>query len=243
MRRRVIVIVFAAVIAALGTALLVGAAGRQHDEQLAEVRATSVLVATDRIEPGTTSTAAEGSVAQAEIPQSALVPGVLTDLGEVAGLQALGPILPGQQIVSGQWGSSPSSPLRPPPGTLGLAIQLGDPQRVAGFVAPGSRVAVLATVASTSATGGSVTRILLPAVTVLGVGGSTLTTRTTQESGETSTEQVPSAVLTLALTPAQAERVVFAVTEGQIYLGLLGEKVRGETGSGVTATNLFEVSP
>jgi pilus assembly protein CpaB len=80
-------------------------------------------------------------------------------------------------------------------------------------------------------------------VTVLGVGGSTLTTRTTQESGETSTEQVPSAVLTLALTPAQAERVVFAVTEGQIYLGLLGEKVRGETGSGVTATNLFEVSP
>ena len=246
MRRRVIVIIIAVAIAALGTALLVGAAGRQHDEQLAEARSTSVLVATDRIEPGTPGAAAEASVTLAEVPQTALVPGVLTNLGDVAGLQALGPILPGQQIVSGQWGTAPSSPLRPPAGTLGLAVQLGDPQRVAGFVAPGSRVAVFATVAAADTTGstvGSVTRVLLPSVTVLGVGGSTVTTRTTEESGETSTEQVPSAVLTLALTPAQAERVVYAVTEGQIYLGLLGEKVRAEAGPGVTATTLFEVAP
>ena len=238
MHRRVTIIAVSLVIAAVGTALIVGAATRQRDDALAASHALSVLVARERIEPGTTGAAARVSVQRAEIPSSALVPGVLTDLDGVASLRAIGPILPGQQIVAGQWGDAPESDLRPPAGTLGLSVQLGDPQRVAGFVTPGSRVALFATLTG-SGDAGARTRLLLSPVTVLGVGSSTVTTRTTEEAGSTSTEQVPSAILTLALTPAQAERVVYATSQGELYLGLLGDKVKSAPTVGVTSATVF----
>lgn len=237
MRRRLLITLLSLSVAAAGTWLVLRAAASEHDAALEAARSTSVLVATERIEPGTTAAEARTSVTRAEVPAAALVPGVLTDLGSVARQRAVGPILPGQQIVAGQWGEAEVSPLRPPLGTIGLAVQLGDPQRVAGFVTPGSQVALFATIASGAE--GSRTRLLLSPVTVLGVGSSTLTTRTTATEGETSTEQVPSAILTLALTPSQAERVVYAVTEGQLYLGLLGDKVRIIDSGGVTGTSLF----
>ena len=237
-RQRVIIVLISLVVAVVGTALIVSAATRQRDEALAATHSVSVLVASERIQPGTTGAAARALVQRANIPASALVPGVLTDLDSVVDLRAIAPIFPGQQIVNEQWSDSPVSDLRPPPGTLGLAVQLGDPQRVAGFVTPGSHVALFATL--TVAGEREVrTRLMLSPITVLGVGSSTLTTRTTQEAGSTSTEQVPSAILTLALTPSQAERVVFATTQGELYLGLLGEKVRTPPSAGVTSTSVF----
>jgi len=238
MRRRLFIVLIACACAALSTTLLMRSVGAERDNALASVHAVSVLVASERIESGTTPDVARTSVERKEIPKSALAPGALTDLDSVASLRTSMLILPGQQIVPEMWAPTVLSPLRPPPGMLGIAVQLGDPQRVAGFVTPGSKVALFATITAPGETGPR-TRLLLSPVTVLGVGGSTVTTHTTETDGQTSTEQAPAAVLTLALNARQAEQVVFAVTQGQIYLGLLGEKVAVPTSGGVSAATVF----
>ena len=238
MSRRLFIVLVAGVCAALSATVLMRSVGAERDDALASVHAVSVLVATERIESGTTPDIARTAVERRQIPQSALAPGALTDLDAVTSLRTSLTILPGQQIVPEMWAATPPSPLRPPAGMLGISVQLGDPQRVAGFVTPGSKVALFATI-SAPGDAGPHTHLLLSPVTVLGVGGSTITTRTTEADGQTSTEQAPSAVLTLALNARQAEQVVFAVTQGQIYLGLLGERVAVPASGGVSASTLF----
>jgi len=244
-RRRIILIVVSLALAASGTALIFSMAGRG---EAAETRVTysSVLVASERIEPGTTARAAQANIHLADVPVVAIVPGALTSLDEVAALRAVGPIFPGEQVLAAHFGEVSTSPLRPPRGTLGLSVQLGDPQRVAGFVTPGSQVAVFAT--TDVGTKSSSTRLLLSSVQVLGVGSSTVTTRTTTSkgspaSGETTTEQIPSAILTLALSVRDAERVVFAASQGQLHLGLLAGALRNEPNPGVNTQNLYQGTP
>ena len=245
MRRRIILIALSLALSASGTALIFSMAGRS-DATESTTTYRSVLVANQRIEPGTTARAARANVHLVDVPAEAVVPGALTSLDQVAALRAVGPILPGEQVLAAHFGDVSTSPLRPPRGTLGLSVQLGDPQRVAGFVTPGSQVAVFAT--TDVGTKSPRTRVLLSSVQVLGVGGSTVTTRTTASSGSdgsgsTSTEQIPSAILTLALSVHDAERVVFAASQGQLYLGLLGAPLQVQDDSGVSAQTLYSSTP
>jgi len=119
------------------------------------------------------------------------------------------------------------------------SIQLGDPQRVAGFVSPGSDVAVLATVTGLPGTTGPVTRTLLPKASVIAVGPTTVVTKTTSSGEAANTEQIPTAILTLALTQHQAEQVRWAAENGQLSLVLLSKDSKVVPSQGVNITNLF----
>ena len=52
--------------------------------------------------------------------------------------------------------------------------------------------------------------------------------------------QAPSALLTLALTQADAEKVIYASQSGSLYLGLLGEGTQIQKSGGTTDGNLFD---
>jgi pilus assembly protein CpaB len=235
--------VAAVIVAALGTALVYLYAQNKQETAVAATAPVRVLVATTTINSGTTGTAAAAasSFATREVPSGSVVPGALTDPSAVADLVALSPIYPGQQIIPQQWGTSgATNNLSIPAGKMAMSIQLSDPQRVAGFVAPGSSVAVFATLPDPSNGGLPGTRVLLPKVQVIAVGPTSLVKAAANKDDTTNAEQIPAAILTLALTEKEAAKVAFATQGGSLYLGLLGTNTPVAPGTGVDATTLYK---
>ena len=123
---------------------------------------------------------------------------------------------------------------------MAASVNLTDPARVAGFVNPGSQVAVFWTGVD-SATGATFTKILLTRVTVLGVGSTTpVSTTTTDESGASTTEQLPRTLLTLSLTQAQTQKVLLGASTGELAFGLLTDQSASADAPETTADTLFK---
>ena len=137
MGRRTLLLIAALVVAALGTVLVWMYANNANQQAQEGQKLVSVLVAKSKIEVGTSgSTAASnGSFEQVTLPQSAVTQNTLSSSAPIANQVAIVPIFPGQQIISQQWGTAgQTSGLAIPAGQIALSVQLGDPERVAGFV-------------------------------------------------------------------------------------------------------------
>jgi len=240
MGRRTILLIAALLVAALGTVLVFLYANNAREAAQAGQQLVKVVVATKDIPAGTTGAdaSAQGSFEEREIPADTAVPGALSSVTPIAQLVALSPIYTGQQIILPQWGSADQvSGLGLPEGKIALSLALGDPERVAGFVNPGSTVAIFAT-------GGESVRLLLSDILVLGVGASTVNAQPTGQAGNT--ENVSTAILTLALTQREAEQIIAA--QGRIspaeysglYFALMDDTSDLEVGGpGVSQENLF----
>jgi pilus assembly protein CpaB len=243
MDRRRILLVFAAAIAALGTLLVVlyvrGADTRAQDE----FKTVNVLEAVQLIAPGEAvdAAAAAGKFELKPVPESSLLAGYLTDTSAITGKVATTTIYPGEQIIASKFGGSAEASALPiPKGKLAISVNLSDPARVAGFVQPGSEVTIFMTGADPR-TQQPMARMLLPRVTVIGVGSTTPgQTTTTDAAGNQTTEQLPRALLTLALDKTDAERVLYASTNGSLAFGLLTKDSATPKGTGVSASNLFQ---
>ncbi len=242
MGRRTLLLIAALVVAALGTVLVFLYANNARNEGLANQELVSVLVAKSKIEVGTTGAAASaaGAFEQQEIPRANVVEGALSDATPLADLAAIAPIFAGQQIIAAQWGSTgQTSGLSIPVGKIAMSVQLGDPERVAGFIAPGSTVAIFAT-------GGPSVQALLTNIPVIGVGpsGSVPTTDGTGTGGNV--EQIPTAILTLAVTQQEAQKLIYAqgkanpATYTGVYFALMNAESEVEVGAPATnGGNLF----
>jgi pilus assembly protein CpaB len=225
MERRRILVVAAALVAALGAVLVFmyvrGADTRAEDQ----FQTTDVLVATQAIAAGETIEAAQGAgkITKKAVTNNSLLPDYQTDLTGLAGKVALTPIYPGEQIIASKFGASvaPSSALQIPDDQIAISVNLTDPARVAGFVNPGSKVAIFLNTTD-PAKGTPFTQLLLPNVTVIGVGSTTpVSTTTTSPAGAQTTEQLPRTLLTLALTQQDAQKILFSQTAGALAFGLL----------------------
>lgn len=111
--------------------------------------------------------------------------------------------------LAGQ-GSGQGLPILIPPGMRALSVRVDDVIAVAGFVVPGTRVDILVTVDPGQARG-VVSRVVLQNVTVLASGQSF-------QSGEG--EPRDATVITLLVTPREAEVLTLAAAEGRIQLAL-----------------------
>ena len=232
-----------AVLAAVAGAALVFLYVRSADAR-AESRfdAVQVLRATATIEPGESITAASqgGKLALEEVPRDQVLPDALTSIDTLGKQAALTRIYPGEQIVAAKFGSdaAPPSALQIPKGQMAISVNLTDPARVAGFVNPGSEVAIF--VNGTEEDGKTYTRLLLDRVTVIGVGSTTpVATTTTDDAGQATTEALPRTLLTVAVDQADAQRVLFAVTNGELAFALLTAGSTVAPAPPVTADSLF----
>jgi pilus assembly protein CpaB len=240
MARRTALLIAAIVVALLGTLLVFLYVQSKSNEVTEANQPVRVLVAAQSIAPGTTGSAASsaGAFVLQEVPKSALVPGAISDAAPILEQTAVTTVFPGQQIIQSQWSATGSTSLLPvAPGKLGVSVQLGDPQRVAGFVAPGSRVTIFST--TPQANGQTATRVLLPDIKVIAVGPTTVVSKSTAGTAAT-TEQIPTAILTLELTQKESEKVIFATGQGQLYLGLLGKDTKVTApDQGISTNNLY----
>ncbi len=242
MGRRTILLIAALVVAALGTALVWLYASRADERAQADAEPTEVLVATIDISAGTSGASISGAAAAElrTLPAGSVPEGELTDLTEVSDLVTIGPVFTGQVLLRQMFGTQQQAAggLNLPEGTMGISIQLGDPQRVAGFVKPGSEVALFTTASGIGGQARQQTTILLPRVLIAAVGPTVIAQ---SAEGSANTESIPTAIMTLALTQEEAQKVILASQTTSLYMGLLDEdsEVRKNL-RGTTAETLLD---
>lgn len=250
MARRSVLLTVAALIAALGTAMIVmyvqGISARANEGK----ELVRVLTATEVIDPGESMSEAQaaGKIESTEIVRESAVNGALSSAESIEDKVALGTIYPGEQIISQKFGDSGSQEgLSIPDNKLAISVELTDPARVAGFVNPGSQVAIFASADpelikedGTKQELSTYTRLLLPKVQVIGVGTTTVQERTTTtEDGEQTTEQVPRTILTVAVDQEEAEKTIFASRNGDLSFALLSDRSAVKDNPGVTAADIM----
>jgi pilus assembly protein CpaB len=149
-----------------------------------------------------------------KIPRGDLPPGAPRRRADVLGHGVIVPISKGEFILPNRLaGENAGSglPALIPPGMRAVSVRVNDIVSVAGFVTPGTRVDVLLT-GTPGASGEQETTTVLQNVAVL-ASGHTLERTSTGEAQNT-------AVITLLVSPDDAQRLTLASSEGHIQLAL-----------------------
>ncbi|KQU69456.1 Flp pilus assembly protein CpaB [Phycicoccus sp. Root101] len=259
MGRRLVAIFAAALVALVGvTAVLLYARGADA-RAVAAQQPTSVYVVKSLVPSGTTLKDAvqngliiKTSVAAAGVPVGALA-GVD---GSNGGLYATTDIQPGEYVLSDRFGVKPvgEKAITVPAGMVAVSVQLSDPARVGTFLTPGSKVVLYDTyspVAAASASGsrnsgtqaaatGQSTRVLLDDVLIIAMGQASLTPAAAPADGqEAAPAPVLGALMTVAVTPADATRLVHGIQTGTLYAALRGTDAKIDLGKVVSEASLF----
>jgi pilus assembly protein CpaB len=241
MGRRSVLLVAALVVAALGTTMVFFYVNGVNDRALAKQNPVRVQVAKNVIQPGTSVADAikAGDFASKTINRTDAVTGAISQLAPITGLAANSTIYPGDQITRAKFGVQASTSTVPiPANTLGVSVALNDPAQDAGFISPGSHIAIFLT--SPLGKNGGGTQVLLPEVEVLAVGDKTTVPAGASQTNGTETSQVSKSILTLAVNQADYQRVVYARSHGELSLGLLGKGFTPDKNfAATTDANLF----
>jgi pilus assembly protein CpaB len=190
---------------------------------LAGVRTVEVLVADQLIPGGTTADQLEDLVRTDIVPAKTAVDGRVTDLQSLAGQVATVDLQPGEQLLASRFGS-PDDLQAPgtvavPDGLQEVSILLEPQRAVGGRLAAGDAVGVV--VSLTFEDGTSATHAVLHDVLVTQVQGAPAPVESTDEQ-ETASSGAPapsaSLMITLGVSAAQAEAVVFGIEHGTVWL-------------------------
>jgi pilus assembly protein CpaB len=250
MARRSVLLIVAVLIALVGTSLIVLYVQGIDSRATAGQELVEVLVATDVVDPGEEVSAAQeaGKFEKTEVRREDLVEGALTSTSSITDLVAINTIYAGEQILAKKFGNlGAAENLIIPDDKMAVSVELTDFERVAGFVNPGSEVAVFATALSPirlTPDGkeiklGSVTRIVLTRTPVIGVGTTSVTSRTTKTEEGEETAEVAQTILTLAVTQDEAERLIQADRGADLTFALLTDETKTEDGPGATPGDIF----
>jgi pilus assembly protein CpaB len=208
MRRRVLAAVTALLLAVLGGLLLLVYVAKADERALADLRPASVLVLTKAVPEGATAKELAAAVEERELPGTAVAPGAATSVAELAGRVTTTALQPGEQLLLSRLADpavlAAARGIVVPEGLHQLSVTL-EAQRVVGAtLVPGATVGVfLSTEESTQL---SLQKVLVTAVQGGAAGG-----------GDAPAPPAPMTV-TLALSGSDAQKVVFAVEHGTIWL-------------------------
>lgn len=210
-RRFVVAIVLSlgwATLVALGFHRLAGPAGARTREAPMK----DVVVAARRLPMGSTIDRASVSVQRA--PEALLPAGAFSRVEDVLDRPVVRDIETGEPVVSARIAAKGSGiglgPLIPP-GMRAISVRTNDVAGVAGFALPGTRVDVLVTGRPPGGSGAE-TRTVLQNITVLSAG------QTIQNDAKS--QPIVAALVTLLVTPVQAEALTLANAEGRVQLVL-----------------------
>lgn len=258
MNRRLGLLATALAVAMMGTFAVFSYVSKVEADTLTGAEPVDVLVASELLSAGTSGdVAAKGKLVEVvSMPRKSVPEGALTSLEGVGGQSLVSDVFAGEVLLRAKFAdqTARTGVLLIPKDKIAVSVELGDPQRVAGFVVPGSEVAIFATIdnqsttpapaspeapgEATAAVDEKYTRLLLARTSVIAVGPATL--KQADEDLDDGEEQVAKAVLTLAVSQAEGERLVHSAQTGELYLGLLSTTSVTGPGAGVSNTSLFK---
>lgn len=212
-RSRHLVVLTVAVITAAIASFAVYRAMLQRPADAAERAPQFVVVAARSMAIGTEL--AEHDVRLVAWPAGNTVPGAINDKKNAVSRGLLTAVLENEPITANKLASMGASGLPPaiPPGMRAMSVKVNDVIGVAGFVVPDTHVDVVVTIRRQT---DSMTRTAASNVQVLAAG-----TRKDQGKPETDSKTAnESTVVTLLVSPMDAERIALAQSEGEIMLML-----------------------
>jgi len=173
-------------------------------------------------------------------PANAVPAGAFSDTAEVVGRGLILPVIEYQPILPMALASKEEGAGLPPvipQGLRAVSVRVNEVIGVAGYVLPGTRVDVVATVNPTDQRTDITSKVILTNVQVLAAG-------TKIERDTDKNKPVPVTVVTLLVDPDEAERLTLASSEGKIQLALRNplDKATPET-RGIRPAALLGVMP
>ncbi len=173
---------------------------------------TDVIVAANDMQVG--SRVGENEVRIAKYPAGELPPGYYSKRSQVLGRGVVVPITKGEFILPTKLAPENAGaglPALIPPGMRAVSVRVNDVVSVAGFVTPGTRVDVLLTGTPSGATEPQTTTVLQNVAVI--AAGHTLERTATGEAQNTP-------VITLLVSPDDAQKLTLASAQGRIQLSL-----------------------
>jgi len=152
-----------------------------------------------------------------EWPANAVPASAFGDPKDVIGRGLLLPVIQNEPILPMKLASTEAGAGLPPaipPGLRAVSVRVNEVIGVAGYVLPGTRVDVVATVSPTGQNNDIASKVVLTNVQVLAAG-----TKIERNTGDKN-KPIPVTVVTLLVDPEEAERLTLASTEGKIQLAL-----------------------
>ncbi|MCU1383290.1 MAG: Flp pilus assembly protein CpaB [Acidobacteria bacterium] len=149
-------------------------------------------------------------------PANAMPANAISDPKDVIGRGIVLPLIQNEPILPMKLASKEAGSGLPPtipPGLRAVSVRVNEVIGVAGYVLPGGRVDVLATVSPTGQSTDMTSKVILTNVQVLAAG-------TKIERDTDRNKPIAVSVVTLLVDPEEAERLTLASTEGKIQLAL-----------------------
>lgn len=210
--RLLVVLLVAIGVAALASFAVYRAVQRIPVKQV-EVAQVQVVVAARPISVGTLVT--REMIKLVGWPASSQVAGAFSTLDAAVGRGTIVSVAENEPLTESKLAPKESGAGLPPtipPGMRAMSVKVDEVVGVAGFVVPGTHVDVLVTLSDQDKT---TTRTVLSNILVLTAG-----TRYDQDAPKQDGKPIPTTVVTLAVTPPDAERVALAQTSGKVMLAL-----------------------
>jgi pilus assembly protein CpaB len=209
--RTLIVVAAAVVIATLATTAVYRAV-QQIPVREVERAGVPVVVAARNLPVGTSLSLADLRVAT--WPATNPVPGGFATPDEVLNRGLIADLVENEPVTTSKLAPTEAGAGLPPiipTGMRAISVQVNEVVGVAGFVTPGNRVDVVATLSKGDL---NMSRVVVSNVKVLASG-----TKYDQQRAQNG-EPIQSSVVTLLVTPADGERIALASVEGRLHLTL-----------------------
>lgn len=148
MNRRVLGVVLALVLAAVGTWAIVQYVRSADDRAREGMELVTVLEVARTVPPGTPTEDLDGFLTTADVPLDNRVPDALNDLTPVQGLVTATELVPGEQVLASRFVTAETllarSTFDVPPGLLEVTFTVSPERAVGGALIPGDLVAFVA---------------------------------------------------------------------------------------------------
>ncbi|MBW3591712.1 MAG: Flp pilus assembly protein CpaB [Actinobacteria bacterium] len=210
------------IVALLGMLLVFVYAGQVRSGAGVSTGAGSAFVATTDIPVGSRFEDVAASLKKKDMPDDVLPSTAITAEDQLNGRSSVQNIAKGEIITSTQFNTSSTGGLDIPAGTNAVTINLGVPQGVARYIQPGAETNVYVTYKDRPDVGNgaesTVTQLVLSNVKVLANRPAALNVNQEQAEEAGQTAEI---LLTVAVTPDEAEKLIFAKENGFVWLGLV----------------------
>ena len=235
--RRMGAAMLALILGAVGVVTLIRYVQTAEDRALAGQQLVDVVVVTEPVDAGTPADELALAVETRQIPASSRTPGALTDLSTVEGLVASVDLVPGEQLLAARFEDDSirrvaGGDITIPAGLVEVTVRVDPTRAIGGQIVPGERVMVVATLSGLgdvsnteleAPDSGPVTGALLREALVANIQSAAPDALSSSEADRSRATPATDFLVTLALAPADVERLVFASEQGLLWLAREGE--------------------
>jgi pilus assembly protein CpaB len=217
------VVVAGIVVALLGMVLVFTYAGRVRAGAGVSGAAGTAYVATNDIPAGTRWEDMVGALKKKDVPADVRPATAVATTSQLNGKAAIRGIAKGEIVTTSQFNTSSSGGLDIPAGKNAVTVNLTVPQAVARYIQPGADANVYVSYKGLPTAGNpadaNVTKLLLSNIKVLA--NQPMQAPTAEAADAAAANQGNEILLTLSLTPDEAERLIFAKENGTLHMGLV----------------------